>query len=273
MKVCSECKAYNSDERSFCVDCGEKLGYSISKFEEGIISEKISETTESLYNDNDPLYVSAFDKIIGITSIVGLLIMIVLCIVSFFRHQTVSFALLSFIFFGISAFVALCPQIDWAIEKHRLSFTISNPDDAEPSDFYKFSRKFSETVLCILGIAVIILMIISLSKPPVIKYIDKIANDLDSQIYSYTLSGIKENPELWEKIISGGDYSVEQLLEELESSNTTGIREQLMIAAIIEIENIDNDFYYTDKADFLAKYYLYKAEEHPDIKVPHQTNH
>ena len=130
MKICDSCGAYNSDDRGFCVDCGEKLGDKISEKAEKELDRKINEVSEKMYNKTDPLYVSVFDKAVGTVSLVCLLLLFIICAAALFRQQSVIFSVYGFLCLILSAVEAFFPKFNWAIEKFRLSFRISNPDDA-----------------------------------------------------------------------------------------------------------------------------------------------
>ena len=66
MKICTKCGAYNSDDRKFCVDCSEKLGNVLSASEERQMRDNLNKRMDEMYNRNEPLYVSKFDKAIGV---------------------------------------------------------------------------------------------------------------------------------------------------------------------------------------------------------------
>ena len=255
MKICDSCGAYNSDDRGFCVDCGEKLGDKISEKAEKELDRKMNEISEKMYNKTDPLYVSVFDRTVGTVSLVCLLLLFIICAAALFRQQSVIFSVYGFICLILSAVEAFFPKVNWEIEKFRLSFRISNPDDAEPSDFYRIMRKLSEIILCAVGIAVLAVGIFAVSRPPVVKYINIIAED-GPAISSHTKDYINSNPELWEKIIDGGSYTVDTFIEELEKSGESGLEEKLMIQAVCEIEGLDDSYMSGDTSSFLYKYLM-----------------
>lgn len=258
MKICDSCGAYNSDDRGFCVDCGEKLGDKISEKAEKELDRKINEVSEKMYNKTDPLYVSVFDKAVGTVSLVCLLLLFIICAAALFRQQSVIFSVYGFLCLILSAVEAFFPKFNWAIEKFRLSFRISNPDDAEPSDFYRIMRKLSEIILCAVGIAVLAAAIYTVSRPTVVKYINTLAAGHSETETAEEV--INSNPDLWEKIISGGDYTVSVFIEELEKSDKTGLKEILMIQAVCEIDSLDSSFKNMNKSDFLYNYSIRNFE-------------
>ena len=254
MKICDNCGAYNSDDRGFCVDCGEKLGDKISEKAEKELDRKMNEISEKMYNKTDPLYVSVFDKTVGTVSLICLLLLFIICAAALFRQQSVIFSVYGFICLILSAVEAFFPKVNWAIEKFRLSFRISNPDDAEPSDFYRIMRKLSEIILCAVGIAVLAVGIFAVSRPPVVKYINTIAAGHTGTETAEEI--INSNPDLWKKIIDGGSYTVDTFIEELEKSGESGLEEKLMIQAVCEIEGLDDSYMSGDTSSFLYKYLM-----------------
>ena len=151
MKICDKCGAFNSDDRMFCVDCNETLGEKISNAQEQKVRASISEQISELYNKKDPLYVSRFDKIMGIVALVGMTASLVLMIISIFTQIDIKIPLCALIFFLISVVEALIPKIMWELEKLRLSFTITGTDGLEPSDFYLKGRKIGIMSGIVLG--------------------------------------------------------------------------------------------------------------------------
>ena len=254
MKICDNCGAYNSDGRGFCADCGEKLGDKISEKAEKELDRKINEVSEKMYNKTDPLYVSVFDRTVGTVSLVCLLLLFIICAAALFRQQSVLFTVYGFICLILSAVEAFFPKVNWEIEKFRLSFRISNPDDAEPSDFYRIMRKLSEIILCAVGIAVLAVGIFAVSRPPVVKYINTIAAGHSETETAEEI--INSNPDLWKKIISGGDYTVSVFIDELKKSAETGLKEILMMQAVREIEGLDDSYMSGDTSSFLYKYLM-----------------
>ena len=259
MKICEKCGAVNSDSRTSCVDCGERLGAALTPIEEVKIEQSLDNKLEKLYNNDDPLYVSRFDKIVGGISLVGLAAGIILLIISAVTRRETALLWLGAIFFILSAVEAFIPQFNWAIEKMRLSFIIGNPYDATPSAFYKFSRKAAILIAAVTGIIMISLSASNFRHPPVIKYISDIANNKSAALSSNTADYINASPEKWEKIIGGGDYTVSVFLGELENAGSTGLEENLMMVAISEITGKEN-LSFAGKDAFLFSYYTYGWE-------------
>lgn len=144
MKICEKCGARYSDDKTFCVDCNEKLGDKLSAAEEQKIQTNLNHKIEEMYNKRDPLYVSKFDKIIGLVSLVGTAITLLLILIRVFTQQNIALLVCAIIFFLISSLEALLPQVMWELEKMRFSLFVNG--DTEPSDFYLKFRKI--TVIC-----------------------------------------------------------------------------------------------------------------------------
>ncbi len=162
MKICDKCGAYNSDSRQFCVDCGDKLGDPVSDRKRESAEQLINDNMEKLYNDNDPLHVTLFDKICGGAALTGAMVGTLVWIFGLLASKTPAFPLYALVFFILSAVEAFFPAITWGIEKFRLSFTVENIEEASPSLLYKWCRKAG--ILLCLGIGVLLVaeMIIGL---------------------------------------------------------------------------------------------------------------
>lgn len=157
MKICNKCGSYQSDDQFFCIDCGEKLGSSISDEEAKKIKNQTELKIDKLYNRTDPLNVSAFYRACGISALIGAASAVVLSIVFRNRMESALSALYSVILFVLCALNALVPKLLWNIDKFRLSFIINGSEDAEPSYFYFITRKI--TIIGSFVFAVIILII------------------------------------------------------------------------------------------------------------------
>jgi hypothetical protein len=217
----------------------------------------IDKKLDKMYHSDDTLYVNLFDKIIGFGSLIGFFLLIIIAIIMLVtqRYPTDNFVVLGILSFVLAIIIALLPKALWSIEKFRLSFTISNIDDATPSSFYAYCRKGTALVLSIAGVVILIISIMCFAKTPVIKYIDEIASNPDAMMYSHTSAYIDAKPEMWNEIIESGDYAIGVFLTHLEKAEQTGLKEQLMMCAIVEINNIESDFTWNTKDDFLFQYY------------------
>ena len=162
MKICDKCGAQQSDARVFCIDCEERLGISLS---ENRLCE-IEQEMEKRYHKRNSLYVSVFDKIVGIASLIGLLANLIFIIV--FRHkiETVSGFGYSILFFACSSLDALIPKMLWQLNKFRLSFIISAADAAEPSRVYLITRKIVVYGFFVIGVIFLAVTILYTVYPP-----------------------------------------------------------------------------------------------------------
>ena len=156
MKLCKQCGAHKSDERTVCVDCGERLGNPLSSEAEGRLQEELNKKMEKMYHNNDPLHVSIFDKIVGAVSALGLVVTVGLMMYQLFTICDFTYLWAALLCFFGAVIVAVVPQVSWEIEKLRLSFYVKNADDAEPTAFYTAGRKIAE-VLCLAMGAFIVL--------------------------------------------------------------------------------------------------------------------
>lgn len=141
MKLCEKCGAYNSDHRTFCVDCGDTLGDPVSPQHEEEISERIEANMETMYNRQDPLYVSRLDKICGFTSLAGAAASVVLMVFRLIPRENMELLLFSLIFFVVAAVEALVPRLNWEFEKLRLRYYVRGAEELEPGHMYFISRK------------------------------------------------------------------------------------------------------------------------------------
>ncbi len=260
MKVCGKCGALNSDNRFFCVDCHEKLGDAVSERERNDIEQDIDTALENLYNDNDPLYVSRFDKVMGFLSLVGAAASLALLVVGFVTKRDFGFLWVAIACLVLAAVEALVPRFTWSLEQLRLSRIINGAEDAEPSAFYKTSRKICILIGAGVGIAVLLITVLDFRHPPIVAYISDIAATESVAMSSNLKDYIDANPEKWEEIIAAGDYAVNVFIDKLEAADTTGLEKLLMIKAITAIKG-DGTVPYSDKDEVLFDLYTGRADE------------
>ena len=157
MKICKKCGAQYDDDKTFCIDCNEKLGDKLSKSEEQKMHTNLNHQIEDMCNKRDPLYVSKFDKALGAAALVGAVFSAVLAAINLITRQNNGYIWLAVVFFLLSAVVSLIPRIMWELEKLRLGFYINGADDAEPSDYYLKCRKIGSISAAVFGIAALII--------------------------------------------------------------------------------------------------------------------
>lgn len=152
MKICEKCEAFNSNDKFFCVDCGKTLSEKLSDSVEEKVRTEISDRIEKMYNKKDPLYVSKFDKIMGVIAVIGAvatIIYIIFCL--FTNHKSTTLVFYAIIFFVLSALDAFVPQLAWSFEKMRLAFIVNGADDLEPGDLYLLFKRIGIVAFTALG--------------------------------------------------------------------------------------------------------------------------
>ncbi len=256
MKICTKCGAYNSDDRKFCVDCSEKLGNVLSASEERQMRDNLNKRMDEMYNRNEPLYVSKFDKAIGAVSIAGILCCAALLIIGKITQRSFELLWAGIIIFLLACVEAFMPKVTWAVRKLRLRFSVSNARIAEPSRFYMYCRKAAVVFMAVMGIVILATNLRDFKHPPIRRYISDIAATESVEAGSSTRDYINANPDKWEKILNEGDYTIGIFVSELEKADSTGLDEWLMMEAVTEISGI-NDMFYTNKDDFLLVYSTY----------------
>ncbi|MBQ8683658.1 MAG: hypothetical protein IJ518_03980 [Clostridia bacterium] len=161
MRICSKCGAYNADERRFCVDCSEILPDPLSASEQEAVESQISESMETLYARTDPLAVTRFDKIFGwicLGGLAALLVLAVIDLVTEYRCDSPESYLCSALFLVVGAVEAFVPKITWTLEKIRLSWHISNAEEAEPSEAYRIFRRVGIVLFAGIGVAFMLMV-------------------------------------------------------------------------------------------------------------------
>ncbi len=153
MKRCKECGAYNKDERNRCVDCGTPLGKPLSAEEEQAATQVIRSATERLYNGEDPLHISLFDKIIGSASAVGLVVALVILIFGLYQASSPKYLWFAVLAFAVAAVECFVPRLMWELEQLRLSlFT----DGAEPGGMYGIIRRTTSGLLFAIALSALL---------------------------------------------------------------------------------------------------------------------
>jgi len=177
--------------------------------------------------------------------------------------------LIGALLFVVAAVDLLVPQLAWSLEKLRLSFTVLSTDGIIPSRYYVVCKKIAVAVCIAVGVFFMTKTALDFRHPPILKYISDIAlqdvgadsddngNYLIPQPWEETFARldahINKSPEKWQKIIAEGDYTVNIFLVALKDANTTGVREQLMMKAIDDIDGIQRTDY-SNKDYYLLLY-------------------
>jgi hypothetical protein len=159
MKICDNCGAKQSDDRFYCIDCAERLGESIPDN----VAKKIERETEDKFNElHDPLHVSLEYKLVGIFSLIGIIVLIVFMIIYKRNFVKAPESLCSIILFAACAVYALIPKTIWKYDKFRLRIWLDNVDNAQPSDYYRISRKIVIYAFFILALLLMVFAMIHL---------------------------------------------------------------------------------------------------------------
>ncbi len=156
MKICGKCGAHNDNSRQFCIDCSHRLGDKLTPEEEQKMHARFQKKLDKMGHQTDPLYVSPWDKVMGVIAIIGALVCAVLFVMRLMTWRGFYDVGMGLLCFGLAAIEALVPRMTWALEQIRLGFLIGNADDAEPGDFYRISRKVTIVLLVVLGVLVLV---------------------------------------------------------------------------------------------------------------------
>ena len=168
MKICSKCGAQQGDARLYCVDCGERLGRSLSGQEEKKASEELGTQIENLYNQGDPLHVSLSDRILGGIHLAGMAaLLVVLALYAGDVFPAVPMAMSGLLFFLAVTVEAFFPQVSWALERFRMSFWANGTEDITPSHFYFVCRRISIVAFLVLGGLILAALLYGLLQAPV----------------------------------------------------------------------------------------------------------
>jgi hypothetical protein len=149
MKKCASCGALNNDQRSVCVDCGERLGAPLTEEQLHKVQEQLHKTTEKLYQEEDPLHISLLDKIVGGLCVFCMLAGVCLWILGFVQQGMGKYA-----FVGIGCLLAgslecLVPALMWELYELRLSMVT---DNATPGGAYGLLRRGGEIACLLFGV-------------------------------------------------------------------------------------------------------------------------
>ena len=162
MKICGKCSAQQSDSRFLCVDCGAKLGNPVSKSEAERVKQETQAKLDNLIDMPKYIKVSKNDKIIGVASLAGMAVGIIISAI--FKRES-QYAVLAAVFFPMCAAYALMPNIIWSIQeafigfgfnRFSLRYYIHKNDDTVLFDIFKWSRKFGiyfGFIVCVLCLA------------------------------------------------------------------------------------------------------------------------
>ncbi len=141
MKICKNCGASQSDERSLCVDCGSVLGSPVDAATEKAVLKKQRASLGKLERDGDFLALKPFDAACGIVTLALGLTSGILCLFPKFVGETRPFFAAVLVLGLILGITALTPKLSWKLEKLRLSFRVDNVESLIPSAGFVIGRK------------------------------------------------------------------------------------------------------------------------------------
>lgn len=141
MKICKKCGAWQSDEKSLCVDCGAKLGDSVSPEEEVKTARNLTEKVKKLERSGDELSCSIFERICGIGMLVMGAASGVLCLFPKLVGDGRGLLFTIFIIGIVLGFSALTPKLAWELEKLKYSLSVESSENVSPSGFWLAFRK------------------------------------------------------------------------------------------------------------------------------------
>lgn len=157
MKVCRSCSAYNRDERTHCVDCGERLGAPLRGEEAQRLEEQLKTKTARLWDGEDPLRITPFDFVVGILSLLAAATGGLLWVFGLVAEGNIVLMISGIILGFFGALECLVPRLMWELEEMRLSlFT----HDATPFAGYALLRRIMEGVCLLASVICIVLSVL-----------------------------------------------------------------------------------------------------------------
>lgn len=151
MKLCKHCGAHNSDERTVCVDCGERLGKPLSQQEEEQLRKIADEKMEKICRKTDPLQVNLLDKVMGGASAVGLVATFIRMLIATGEPTPFSAFWLCLVLFAWAGIASVVPGVLWALGRRR------SWDDGNPGVWYNITRRGAVVVSVAVGFALLVL--------------------------------------------------------------------------------------------------------------------
>lgn len=151
MKLCHKCGAHNSDERTVCVDCGERLGKPLSQQEEEQLRKTADEKMEKICRKTDPLNVNLLDKVMGVLSAIGIIVTFVRMLIATGEPNPFAYFWLCLVLFLWSGVASVFPAALWAMGRTRYW------DDGYPGVWYNISRRATVVVSVAVGVALLVL--------------------------------------------------------------------------------------------------------------------
>ncbi len=159
MKICKKCGALNSNNKWFCVDCGATLPKKLSATEEKQMHTEINDQIEEMYNQKDPYYINAFDKVTGVIAILGLIAIFAFIEFSAFtnREHSLEAAVYAIAFFAVAILDSFVPHLALVFERIRLGIRFDGTEHLSyrgtPS---ALGKRIANVILILLGLTLLV---------------------------------------------------------------------------------------------------------------------
>ena len=142
MKKCKSCGALQKDERTVCIDCGQRLGEPLTKRELKALEDGLETQLDEMADRCDDFHVSRFDYVLIALHAVLSVALIVVTLINPNNVQETGRSLLWGLILNVLAAVELLfPAAMWSLHVGVLSFRYANADDLEPGWGWKITRK------------------------------------------------------------------------------------------------------------------------------------
>lgn len=162
MKICPKCGAQQSDSRTFCIDCGKKLGKKLSKDKERHIHQLSSNKVTRMTNSYQPYTIKKSDKIVGYAAIVLAVATFILMIIFKRNSNFLSFSIICLILLIETSLNSLKPNFLWNIHKFDLSLSMKGVNELEPNKYSHTTRDVITYFFFVIAIFIMICLLISL---------------------------------------------------------------------------------------------------------------
>lgn len=156
MKKCKSCGALQKDERTTCIDCGERLGMPLSDSELEAAEEVFQDQLEDMSEKTDDFRVTKVDAALIILHALLTIGITVLSFINPTGDEGVGKTLLYVWIGNILTIVELAfPLALWELHTAFLSFRYSNADDLEPGPLWTAGRKIFSIIFLLLDAGIL----------------------------------------------------------------------------------------------------------------------
>ncbi|MBP3378548.1 MAG: hypothetical protein J6L96_07350 [Clostridia bacterium] len=150
MKKCKSCGALQKDERTVCIDCGQRLGKPLTDSEAEALEEGLDNKLEEMCDATDDLRVTKTDKVLILLHILSTAALIVSAIINPGGHEDIRDPLIwCFVLNAISVVELAIPSALWNLHILGLGARYGNADELEPGWGWKASRKIISIITLI----------------------------------------------------------------------------------------------------------------------------